>query len=402
MSSKNNYLWFILTALPKIAIERTRTSQGVPVSKHSQKGNVAELSPTAGVSSNGDTAFPNGAGHNIAFQQYTPVLGNNKRKRDPQSKLPDEAPKMTPAVSTLQSTSASKIDAKKSAEEEQDRELKRVIRKEKKRKEREEHNSQLEESKDDEDGQAESDIVNLDMKSKKKKRKERVSDFEGEDIVRHFPGDLAHDVEALRSAEKKKRRRKKDAPFTAETEGNDNQSENGSVSEGQLPRKGTNLRSKVDADTKGGVEPLDDGVFGSNGQSADQSEQQRQKSDVTNDNEWLRAKTSRVLDLVESEPEAKIPEPPISSERIDEPIANPQDEEEEELSTLGAPGPAPSQESDPSSAERLFVRNLPYSANETEIENLFSKFGQLKEVRFPQNHILFHFHDEHLIGTAYA
>lgn len=387
--------------LPKIDIERTSTSQGIPKSKHTKKGNAHRLPPTAAHSANGDMASANGAEHNSAFQQYTPVLGTKKRKLEPQDKLANESPEPTLALSSVQPIAGSEIDVEKSAKVEQDRNLERAIRKEKKER-RKKHNPHVEESKGGEDGQTESNVVELDIKPKKKKRKERKSGSGGDDVVGHVPEDPAHDDQALPIAETKKSRKKKDRALAVETDSNDNQSSNRSTSESQIPKKGSNVGSQVDDDTKGGVEPLDDGVSGSNGQSADQSGQQRQKPDVKDDNDWLRAKTSRVLDLVDSELEAYIAEAPEPSGQSNNSSGNPKDEETEELSTSGTPGPEPSPEQNPSSAERLFVRNLPYTANQTEIENLFSKFGQLKEVRCPPNCMMFDFHDEHLIGTAYA
>jgi RNA recognition motif. (a.k.a. RRM, RBD, or RNP domain) len=368
--------------LPKVEIQRTGTSQGVPISRHSQKGNAPGPSPTDPVSANGHTATSKNAGHNSAFQPYTPVITSNKRKREPQSKLPQESSDASLAVSITNTTPGQKIDVGKSAPEAEDQDVKKARRKEKK--ERKEHKSQVDQSHRDEDGQAGSDAADPETKSKKKKRNQGALDSGGADFAPHMAEDPANGVEVLQSAEKKKKREKKDGALAVEIAGDNDQRGNRSVSEPETLKKGQSHRSQVDDDIKGGVDSLDHGVSGLTGQSADQREQQRQNPDVTSDNEWLRAKTSRVLDLVDSDLEDDTPVPTKFEERSNEPAADREDEKTEELSASSA-RQVTSNENDLSFTGRLFVRNLPYTANELEIEKLFSKYGNLKEVRFAHN-----------------
>ncbi len=180
--------------------------------------------------------------------------------------------------------------------------------------------------------------------------------------------------------EKKKKKKNKDASNT-ETDGKDDPSDNLTLDEKYRLKK-TESRQKVDDDsTKGGVAPIDDNAFGPVEQAADQIEQQRQKGDIATDNNWLRAKTSRVLDLMDAAPEYARSG---LNEIEDLSTRTTVEQEVDNIKQLITP-PIDSSTESPhntlSPSARLFVRNLPYTANELEIEKLFSKYGHLDEVR---------------------
>lgn len=107
------------------------------------------------------------------------------------------------------------------------------------------------------------------------------------------------------------------------------------------------------------------------------------------DEDWLRSRTNRLLDLMDPEEigatgtgavpietaeptivvaEAEAPEPILQ----DEPVPEPEDEAEEEK-------PDPTIEKIKATG-RLFVRNLPYSASEDDLRGHFAPFGSLEEV----------------------
>jgi multiple RNA-binding domain-containing protein 1 len=97
---------------------------------------------------------------------------------------------------------------------------------------------------------------------------------------------------------------------------------------------------------------------------------------VASDSDWLRAKTSRVLDLQDEHTE------PAEDEPRDEtaPVAGQSDEEQ------GVEEPAGSRESSDEkttpqiSTSRLFIRNLAFDVSEGDLRSLFSSYGQLSEV----------------------
>lgn len=116
------------------------------------------------------------------------------------------------------------------------------------------------------------------------------------------------------------------------------------------------------------------------------------------DADWIRSKTSRLLDLVDDASTfLALRDPPGSTLHAAQPIE--QEEEEEVLDTeMTGAETLSSQQYQQSEAEiavetisqsgRLFVRNLPYSATEDELRQHFSACGELQEV----NHISFSVH----------
>ncbi|KAL2063310.1 hypothetical protein VTL71DRAFT_5115 [Oculimacula yallundae] len=108
----------------------------------------------------------------------------------------------------------------------------------------------------------------------------------------------------------------------------------------------------------------------------------------TTDEDWLRSRTNRLLDLVDPE-EIVVPstmvvqaEPAVVVETVteDTPPHNenpaerePEEEAEQEDPTIEAI----------KATGRLFVRNLPYSATEDDLRQHFSPFGSLEEVHLP-------------------
>jgi multiple RNA-binding domain-containing protein 1 len=107
------------------------------------------------------------------------------------------------------------------------------------------------------------------------------------------------------------------------------------------------------------------------------------------DDDWLRGRTNRLLDLMDPEDIAVTQEPSIpknaepvaesneevtSAERIEEPT-----EAEEEWEGIEDDKPDPVIEAIKTNG-RLFVRNLPYSATEDDLREHFAPYGALEEV----------------------
>ena len=116
------------------------------------------------------------------------------------------------------------------------------------------------------------------------------------------------------------------------------------------------------------------------------------------DDEWLRSRTSRVLDLMDVDEiaQSKMPQSAPSegdAESQSEPDAEPI-EAESPVTSAGANGAAAAAVKNTTDdrtkidiaiekiqrSSRLYVRNLPYSATESDLSKLFSRFGDLEQV----------------------
>lgn len=130
-------------------------------------------------------------------------------------------------------------------------------------------------------------------------------------------------------------------------------------------------------------------------------EAQELGNEAVSDMDWLRGKTNRTLDLREPGEEAstlntvhQLPSP-VSPERSTNLPASSADDDAEmaddkDTKVVTVPN------------GRLFVRNLAFSANERDLEELFAAFGKLEEVRFPNFLVTRLSRDDFLIGTSYA
>lgn len=110
------------------------------------------------------------------------------------------------------------------------------------------------------------------------------------------------------------------------------------------------------------------------------------------DDEWLRSRTNRLLDLVDPD------DPHFASQRVPAvesqhqipaaPKSGPNEEtRENHIPVLEAPDPRPAAVQDGETAadviertSRLFVRNLPYTATEDDLRAHFGTYGHLEEV----------------------
>ncbi|UPK98187.1 hypothetical protein LCI18_009122 [Fusarium solani-melongenae] len=120
---------------------------------------------------------------------------------------------------------------------------------------------------------------------------------------------------------------------------------------------------------------------------------------VAEDDDWLRSRTNRLLDLVDPDDLERTPaQGPVAKETghteggdvVNSPQANPSDEDEmtaEEPTVEPSGGEPPKDDSLEAirRTSRLFVRNLPYSATEEDLRETFEGFGTLEEVHLPAN-----------------
>ncbi|ROT42270.1 RNA-binding domain-containing protein [Sodiomyces alkalinus F11] len=113
------------------------------------------------------------------------------------------------------------------------------------------------------------------------------------------------------------------------------------------------------------------------------------------DDDWLRSRTNRLLDLVD-EDEMPPPLPKNTDDQVVEPEVkgdqvDPQSElqtQEPEASIADVPGDVEKDGEDASIATirktaRLFARNLPYTAAEPDLREHFEQFGEVQEVHIP-------------------
>ncbi|KAJ4316216.1 Multiple RNA-binding domain-containing protein 1 [Neodidymelliopsis sp. IMI 364377] len=108
---------------------------------------------------------------------------------------------------------------------------------------------------------------------------------------------------------------------------------------------------------------------------------------LTTDDDWLRSRTNRLLDLVEDDDvpvvPASAPTKPAAEKR-DSPVAVEQ-QQPEPTQPVDTPvvDAAPSEEDKIRETGRLYLRNLHFEVAEDEIRTHFSKYGSLDEVHVP-------------------
>lgn len=111
-----------------------------------------------------------------------------------------------------------------------------------------------------------------------------------------------------------------------------------------------------------------------------EEEKESEKSPVRSDNDWLRGKTSRLLDLVEPE-DTKARVAPQNGEmeshmEIDTPEQTPAKGDNTDVED------ATDQTSPSVPNGRLFIRNLAFDVTDADLQDRFGQFGKLKEVSF--------------------
>lgn len=213
-----------------------------------------------------------------------------------------------------------------------------------------------------------------------------------------------HQIEATTGTQEvmKTRKKKKDRVEGAgEPSNQDEKTTNqrrGEAEAGGEPKSSKKTKSKDIS--KGGVETLDD--------EHDREEPRadgNQRHIPTNDADWLRSKTSRLLDLVNEDelPKLLTPSKDLGSE-VSVNGNGAQDAASSVSSEEGALYRSPDHVNDQDQEGanrrisdfngRLFVRNLPYDATEADLQRAFSKYGNLEEVG---NFLLpcSRFHDDH-------
>lgn len=124
--------------------------------------------------------------------------------------------------------------------------------------------------------------------------------------------------------------------------------------------------------------------------------------DIADDDDWMRSRTNRLLDLMDPEDIAAQTTGTVQLETkpLDDKMP---DVEEEIVEEDEEDKPDPVVEAIKTNG-RLFVRNLPYTASEDDLRQHFSPYGALEEVRLfsPFVFLFFAVMMNIQIGTAYA
>jgi multiple RNA-binding domain-containing protein 1 len=183
-------------------------------------------------------------------------------------------------------------------------------------------------------------------------------------------GDISHSGAKVTHKKEKKRR---EGTADSESRGLEARTEH-EVSGLHSPKaKKKKKERKSSKEAKGGDESIDD-ASGLNEEDADRT----QLEDTRTDGDWLRARTNRILDLVDVQEVPTRESDHIVSEGSNNPSSG-SDHEAEPYMT--APSHVVQHDLEESLANgRLFIRNLPYSADEADLRNLFSKYGKVNEV----------------------
>ena len=150
-------------------------------------------------------------------------------------------------------------------------------------------------------------------------------------------------------------------------------------------------------------------------QNAGQPQAVSAASLASNDGDWLRSRTTRLLGLAdEMERKSDSSEPGITPDQVHPtqrsnpdvllPLHEASGQESQRNAEPDGQNPSPKR-NDANHAQmstaRLFLRNLAYSVHENDIQEMFAPFGRLREVCLLLCLAFNVFHDDILIGTTY-
>lgn len=215
---------------------------------------------------------------------------------------------------------------------------------------------------------------------KGKKEKSRNEDTEPESRA-------TETSEAERKRRKKeKKEKKRTMEAIAQTPGAEAEMED---KDARKKRKAEKKAKKLRAEStaEGGVEPLNDDASGVDDAETDVAQPEIPRSD----NDWQRGKTTRLLDLLDPEEQVENQETTVQNSVNDSAESSNEDEHiDDSKPDHGAGDPNNATAIDYPSVKtiavpngRLFVRNLPFSTIETDLESTFARYGALVEVSIP-------------------
>lgn len=197
-------------------------------------------------------------------------------------------------------------------------------------------------------------------------------------------GESDDEYEKIPSRREKQEKHKSEPPLRA------------SVVKAQVPAP---LPPSKEEGQQGVYDDLEGGAASGDVEKPESADQDNEGAPHATDDDWLRSRTNRLLDLMD--PEDLPPQPTGDTGNAEPPgdtDGHPEPEETHQESPQEVADEEPSvkmdvdQPSEDGTVEtirrtsRLFVRNLPYGATEDDIRACFEKFGTIQEVRLFVSH----------------
>ena len=352
-----------------VEISRDGNAQAAPVSQKQARQHAATQQPqTSGSNPSGSSQSAKSS-----FQPYQPLLATSKstkRKRGEADEQKLETDGFKEYMDVMQSSSTKATWTNEDAAFVKDRGLKtpgqEPKKKVKKAKTNDEHTT---------DGMQAAESIAKGVKESSRQRKEnRDARTAGEPVKQ---AEDTNNVDLPNEKVKKMKKKKSESKGVALDEGVDLTAEPDVPAKTKMDKK---KRKKEKEASKGGVDSPNHETSRAGELQADQIQH------VTKtDNDWLRSRTNRTLDLVDDN------EPTRALEQSQQPQREPSSvdnvgsfdsEAEPESDAKGAIRsealPETVQPSVPNG--RLFVRNLPYSTTDADLNHAFAKYGRLEEV----------------------
>jgi multiple RNA-binding domain-containing protein 1 len=215
--------------------------------------------------------------------------------------------------------------------------------------------------------------VTREEKKRKKSKPEEETEAGGIPTWRNYTTTKDKDIShSGAKATHKKEKKRQEGAADSESRGSKARTEH-EVSGLHSPKAKKKKERKSSKEAKGGDQSLDD-ASGLNEEDADRI----QLEDTRTDSDWLRARTNRVLDLVDVQEVPTTESGHTVSEGSNDSSSGSYREAEPYMT---APSHVVQHDLEESLANgRLFIRNLPYSADEADVKDLFSKYGKVDEV----------------------
>ena len=188
---------------------------------------------------------------------------------------------------------------------------------------------------------------------------------------------LSVDHESDDNSQRRKRRREKDNPGDSDGQlAEVPRSDNLGLSNSSKSRKKSKKRES--GDVKGGVEsPNDNDAINTSKSGVDHE----QRIDTKSDAAWLHGKTSRTLGLRDDDEKQHAISESLHDHSVAGSVTNNNDSIDRTVDNAACVTP-PTFVKDRTYVTngRLFVRNLPYSVEQVDVESLFGRYGKMDEV----------------------
>ena len=354
-----------------IEISRDANTQAAPVSQKQARQHAANQQPQTSDSN------PSGSSQSTqrSFQPYQPLLATSKstkRKRDEADEQKVKTDGLQEHMRVMQSGSTRATWINEDAAAVEDYALKTPAQEPKMRVKKAKTNDE----RTTDDVQAEEGGAKGVKEASKQKKEKKDGRAAGESVKQ---ADDTNDVD-LSSEQVKKMKRKEKKSKSANSVVEQGA---GLAAEPDVPaitKMDTKKRKKEKEASKGGVDSPNHETSRPGELQADQVQH------VTkDDNDWLRSRTNRTLDLVDDNEQIRTLEQSKQTQREPSSV----DDVSSFKSEAGQEPDVREQSHSPTFLRpvrtcvhngRLFIRNMPYSATDADLDHVFAKYGRLEEV----------------------